>query len=65
MSILPSYFFKKYFVRKNCQGGCESLLENGTIDVTLTKHVISGSDLQCTAPLALREFLQHLPAKYK
>ena len=27
-----SYFFKKYFVRKNWRGGGESLLKNGTID---------------------------------
>ena len=33
--------------------------------VTLTKHVISGPDLHCSRPLALRGFLQHLPAKSK
>ena len=33
--------------------------------VTLTKHVIPGPDLHCAGPLALRRFLQHLPAKYK
>ena len=32
MSIFPSYFFKKYFVRKNCRSEGESLLKNGTID---------------------------------
>ena len=30
----------------------------------LTKHVIPGPDLHCAGPLALREFLQHFPAKY-
>ena len=28
--------------------------------VTLTKHVITGPDLHCAGPLALRGFLQHL-----
>ena len=28
MSIFPSHFLKKYFVRKNWQGGDESLLKN-------------------------------------
>ena len=32
--------------------------------VTLTEHVIPGPDLNCAGPLALRRFLQHLPAKY-
>ena len=31
----------------------------------LTKHVIPGPDLHYAGPLALREFLQHLPGKYK
>ena len=31
----------------------------------LTKHVISGPNLHSARPLALREFLQHLPAKCK
>ena len=31
MSIFHSFFIK-YFVRKNWQGGGESLLKNGTID---------------------------------
>ena len=31
----------------------------------LTKHVIPGPDLHCAGPLALRGFLQQLPAKYK
>ena len=33
--------------------------------VSLTKHAIHGPDLHCSVPLALRRFLQHLPAKYK
>ena len=33
--------------------------------VTLTKHVIPGPDLHCAGPMALRGFLQHLPAKYR
>ena len=33
--------------------------------VTLTKHVISGPNLHCAKLLALKEFLQHLPAKCK
>ena len=33
--------------------------------VTLTKHVVPGLDLLCARLLALRGFLQHLPAKYK
>ena len=32
MSIFSSYFFQKYFLRKNWRGGVESLLKNGTID---------------------------------
>ena len=31
----------------------------------VTKHVIPRPDLHCAGPLALRGFLQHLPAKYK
>ena len=50
-------------MRKNRRG--ESLLKNGTKDSTLTKHVIPGPDLHCAGPLALTEFLQHLPGKYK
>ena len=66
MSIFPSYFFLKYFVRKNWRGGGESLLKNGTIDSysTLTKHVIPGPDLHCAGPLALWGGLQHLPATF-
>ena len=33
--------------------------------VTLTEHVVPGLDLPCARLLALRGFLQHLPAKYK
>ena len=33
--------------------------------VTHAKHVIPGPDLHCAGPLALKGFLQHLPAKYK
>ena len=32
MSILSSYFFLKYFLRKIWRGEGESLLKNGTID---------------------------------
>ena len=32
--------------------------------VTLTKHDIAGLDLHRAAPLAIRGFLQRLPAKY-
>ena len=31
----------------------------------LAKHVISGPDLHCAEPLALRGSLDHLPVKYK
>ena len=33
--------------------------------VMLTKHVIPGPGLHCAGPLALKGFLQHLPAKHK
>ena len=33
--------------------------------VMFTKHVIPEPDLHCAGPLALWEFLQYFPAKYK
>ena len=52
-------------MRKNWRDRGESLLKNGTVDGSLTKHAIPGPDLHCAGPLALCGFLQHLPAKYK
>ena len=40
-------------------------MKNGPIDDYanyVIKHVIPGPDLHCAVPLALRGFLQHVPA---
>ena len=58
-------FFLKYFVHKNTRGGDESLSKNCTKDSYAYWTCCSRLDLLCARILALRGFLQHLPAKYK
>ena len=43
-------------MRKTWRGGGESLLENGTIDYYVTKHVIPVPDLYCTGRWHLGDF---------
>ena len=61
----PSYFFKSILCVKTGEVEVNRYWKIVQKMVTLTKHVIPGPDLHCAVPLALRGFLQHLPAKYK
>ena len=76
ISIFRSYFFKSILCVKTgevevnrCWKMKQQIVTLTKHDkqqiVTLTKHDITGTDLHCAGPLVLKEFLQHLPAKYK
>ena len=65
MSIFPSFFFQKYFVRKKWRDGGELGLKNGAIDGFTYQTCIFRSEFSLRGPVALSGFLQHLPAKYK
>ena len=65
MSIFPGYFFKSILCVKTGEVELNRYWKMVQQMVTLTKYVTSGPDLHCARPLALRGFLQHLPAKCK
>ena len=65
MSIFPRYFLKSILCVKTGEVEVNRYSKMVQKMITLTKHVIPGPDLLCAGPLALRGFLQHLPAKYK
>ena len=65
ISIFRSYFFKSILCVKTGEVEVNRCWKMKQQIVTLTKHDITGTDLHCAGPLALKGFLQHLPAKYK
>ena len=62
------FFFKSIFSRKNCQGGGELLLKNGTLDGYAYKLCCCSGQIYIwpdEEPLTLWGFLQQLPAKHR